>query len=537
MTEHRATEETFDEAFDVVVVGSGGAAMSTALAAADEGASVVILEKQEVIGGTTGVSGGVLWVPQNHHLEAEGLADSRDDAISYIRAIAGSREHDPSLVERFVDTAPTVLRFLESASPLRTQRVVNLIDYYAAIIDRVPGCKPFSRSVEPLPYPARDELGPEWADKVAARSTLLSLGASTTLNEDLSGGFDLHRDELARRERDGIRVKGAALIACLLRAVLDRGADVRTASPVDRLVPGPSGEVAGVELADGHRIAARGGVVLACGGFEWNDEMVQTFLGYEVKPLSPEGNTGDGHVMAMEVGARLGSMTTYWGQGASFDPAIRLPSGGPAPQMMMGLGPGSIIVNRHGRRFMSGGYTYNDFPKPFGNFDQALPGLANAGPAWIVFGPSVRSSIPIMSVGPDDPTPDWIVTADTPDALASEIGVDAAALATTISAYNESAAAGTDPDFGQPHVAPVDGPPFYAIEQWPATLGTSGGCRIDADGRVLGHRHDVIPGLYAAGNTAAAVLGGAYLGGGTPIACGMIFGHHAGRHAAGNRTR
>jgi succinate dehydrogenase/fumarate reductase flavoprotein subunit len=278
-------------------------------------------------------------------------------------------------------------------------------------------------------------------------------------------------------------------------------------------------------------------VILACGGFEWNRDMVLGYLGYDVQPLSPGGNTGDGHLMAMEAGALMGNMWGYWGQGAMFDPAVTLPDGRPAAQMMTGLGPGSIIVNRHGRRFMHGGHTYNDFPKPFGNFDQDYPGFPNRPPGWVIFGASVKERQPILMMRPGEPAPEWLARADTVRELAERVGLDPDVLEDTVSRFNEHAARGQDPDWNSPMPAPVEGPPYYAIEQWPASLGTNGGCRVNADGQVLGHRRTVIDGLYAAGNTSAAVLGGAYVGGGTPIASGATFGYLAGRHAGSRPSR
>lgn len=531
----------WDETTDVLVVGSGGAALTAALSASDAGADVVVLEKEDALGGTTGVSGGVLWIPQNDHLAEAGLEDSREAALAYIRRIADGRALDESLIEVFVDTAPEVLRYLESKTPLRMQLVTNLPDYYGAIRERVPGCQPFSRSVEPVPYAARDELG-EWADRIAARSTLLSLGASTTLVEDLAamGGVSANLDELARREREGIRVKGAALVACLLKGLLDRGVEVRLSSPAKELVVDDQGAVVGLASAspDGTRlVGARKGVVLACGGFEWNRDMVLGYVGYDVQPLSPGGNTGDGHLMSMEAGALMGNMWGYWGQGAMFDPVVTWPDGRPAAQMMTGLGPGSIIVNRHGRRFMHGGHTYNDFPKPFGNFDQDYPGFPNTPPGWVIFGASVKERQAILTMRPGEPAPEWLAQAETVRELAVVIGLDPDVLDETVTRFNRNAARGEDPDWNSPMPKPVEGPPYYAIEQWPASLGTNGGCRINADGQVLGHRRTVIEGLYAAGNTSAAVLGGAYVGGGTPIGSGATFGYLAGRHAGSSPAR
>jgi succinate dehydrogenase/fumarate reductase flavoprotein subunit len=539
----------WDEVVDVVVVGSGGAALVAATLAADGGAKVLVVEKADVIGGTTGVSGGVMWVPCNHHLAEHGLDDSREEALAYVRRIADGRELDPSLIDLFIDTAPQMLDYLEAHTPLRTQLVTTLPDYYGPILDRIPGCKPFSRCVEPLPFPARDQLGAD-ADRIAARSDLLSLGSVTTLVEDVTGADPA---ELARRERAGARVKGAALIAALLKGLLDRGVEVRTSAPADELIVDSNREVVGLTVRDTggtlRSIGARRGVVLACGGFEWNPDMVLAYLGYEVKPISPGSNTGDGHLMAMEAGAKMGNMTSFWGHGAMIDPTIVGRDGRPAPQMIMGLGAGSIIVNQQGRRFMHGGFTYNDFPKAFNNFDQRFPGLPNKPPAWVIFGPSVKDSRAILTMRPTDPAPDWLVQAPTLDELATKIGVDGGVLRQTVSEYNGYVEAGADPEWGDPtqtrqsltgydtSLAPLDGPPWYAIQQWPGTLGTNGGCRLNANAQVLGHRAEVVGGLYAAGNTSAAVLGGAYVGGGTPIACGATFGFIAGRHAAAQPDR
>ena len=122
--------QSWDEVVDVVVVGSGGAALTAAVSAADAGADVLVAEKEDVIGGTTGVSGGVLWVPNNDHLAEAGLTDTREAALAYIRRIADGRALDDSLIEVFVETAPEMLRYLEAKTPLRMQLVTNLPDYY-----------------------------------------------------------------------------------------------------------------------------------------------------------------------------------------------------------------------------------------------------------------------------------------------------------------------------------------------------------------------------------------------------------------------
>lgn len=530
---------SWDVVADVIVIGSGGAAMTAATLAADGGAQVVLLEKADALGGTTGVSGGVMWLPNNHHIAEAGDTDTREDALAYIRRVADGREPDPSLVEVFVDTAPEMLAYLEAKTPLKMQPVKNFPDYYWG--RPLPGVKGQNRSVEPVPFAARAELG-DWADRVATRSTLLTLGASTTLTEDLSGAAMTDpevREQLARREREGIRVKGAAFISALLKGLLDRGVDIRTGHRARDLVV-VDGAVLGVraETADGAvLVGARRGVILACGGFEWNSDMVRGFIGYDIQPLSPGSNTGDGHQMAMEAGARLANMMSFWGQGALFDPAITWPDGSPAAQMNAPLGwPGAFVVNQHGVRFFNENATYNDWPKAFGVFDERYPGFPNKAPGWVIFDEETKRTSPILTVGPGDPVPDWFTTAGSVRELAGAIGVPADALEATLATFNANAAQGGDPEFGRRALRPLSGT-LHALQIFPATLGTNGGCRIDADGRVLGYRREIIDGLYAAGNTSAGVFGWAYVGGGTPIGLGATFGYRAGRHAASRPSR
>jgi hypothetical protein len=235
-----------------------------------------------------------------------------------------------------------------------------------------------------MPWPAGAELG--------ELAKLINYGpwvppAEFSFNEQYEG-LDTP-EAVEQRRREGIRAKGGGLIGPLFKALVDRGVEVRTSIPATRLVTDDTLAVTGVvagPAGNEKRIGARRGVVLACGGFEWNKEMVKTYIGYDVQPMTPWMNTGDGHLMAMEVGAKMGNMTSFFSYGVIYEPFEKGRDGNPLPQMMMGLGAGSIIVNQHGRRFMHGGYTYNDFSHPFGFFDQRNPGYTNKPPAWVIFG-------------------------------------------------------------------------------------------------------------------------------------------------------
>jgi 3-oxosteroid 1-dehydrogenase len=536
---------TWDRVVDVVIVGSGGAALTAATMAHDGGAEVLILEKAEMIGGTTAVSGGAAWLPGNHLMEKAGIADSREDALAYVRRVTGGRVPDPEMLEVYVDTAPEVLRYLEDHTPLKTH-ISPLPDYYWPW--GVPGSRPVpARAVEADPYPVGTEL-PEWAGRLVKRGTLMSLGTATTLTEDLMPQTPELVEELRRREEEDVRPKGAALIARLFKGLLERGVEVRLETPARSLVLGADGQVTGVSAGpDGQewRVGARKGVVLACGGFEWNPELVRAHIGYDVKPLSPPNNVGDGLSMATQAGARLANLDSYWGTPVMFDPEITR-DGELVPQFEWGRGaPSSIVVNRKGVRFANEALPYNDFPKAFGQYDPQAVDFPNTGPGYLIFDDVVRRSQRILSMFPGQPDPEWVTRAPTIGELADRIDVDRDALEATVTRYNDHARKGEDPDFrrhelglmGPGRVAPIEQPPFYAVEIYPGALGTNGGPQIDADGRVRRQGGGVIEGLYAAGNTAANVFGWAYPSGGGTIGNGIVFGFRAGRHVAAQPAR
>jgi succinate dehydrogenase/fumarate reductase flavoprotein subunit len=550
-------ENRWDEIFDVVVVGTGGGGLTAALLAADGGASVVVVEKDEYIGGTTAVSGGDMWIPNNRFVKDK---DSREDAIAYITRLSDGRASDPHMIEVYVDKAPEAFEWLLANTGYDSEPHITLDDYYSVTGDRIPGVRHFPRTCAVKPYPAGKELG--------EKAELINRGPwippdEISFPEQRRG--DVGPEELAQRQREGWRARGGGLIAPLYKGLLDHGVEVRVSTPATRLVTDDDGAVIGlVAGAEGRekRIGARRGVVLACGGFEWNPEMVKTFIGYEVKPMTPWSNTGDGHRMGMEVGAKLGSMTSFFGFGVIYEPWVKGRDGNPLPQMLMGLGAGSIIVNGQGKRFMHGGYTYNDFSHPFGFFDQRNPGYTNKPPAWVIFGAKQieqgvfgsrpgPSSTSTSLTGPDgEEAPDWLKVAGSVRELAGKIGVDPDALEETVSRYNANAEKGEDPDWsdpGQTHVItgpenafkhePIVGPPYGAIQQWPGTIGTNGGLRINEDAQVLGYRTPLIKGLYAVGCTSASVLGAVYPGGGSCVGPTVVTGYLAGRHLAAVPSR
>ncbi len=534
------TETT--NAFDVVVVGSGGAALVAALRARDRGARVAVIEKSDRVGGTTAMSGGVLWVPGNHLMGDVGGRDSRDDALTYLRRVAFGQSTE-ELLAAFVDTAPAMIRYLEKRTPLRFA-AVRRPDYHPEFA----GGTLTGRSLDVEPFDAT-ELG--------AKRPLLRTSPHyppITYRERYAWGRPEKFDWvlIAERIARGTVTLGAALVGGLLKGCLDAGVEVFTEVRARRLVR-PAERVAGVETTDrdGRAITfeATRAVVVASGGFEWNREMGKHFLrGPEQAPATVPWNTGDGILMGTAVGGSLGNMNE-----AAWCPMVRIPGeeydGHPVSRLIVEerSRPGSIIVNRRGRRFVNEATSYNSIVRSFHVFDPEAYDWANL-PAYLVFDDRFRRRYNVTTVMPTDPTPAWMKTADTPEALARALAIDPDAFGATIERFNTFAAKGTDPDVRRgesahdrfngdpehapnPCVGPLATPPFYAVQLFPGTVGTKGGLRCDARARVLDVDGAVIPGLYACGSAMASSMGIGYPSAGGMLGSGMTFGYIAGDEA------
>jgi 3-oxosteroid 1-dehydrogenase len=529
---------------DVAVLGSGAAGLVAAIAAADDGAEVAVFEKSDLLGGTSAISGGIIWMPNNHLQAPAGIEDSRGEALAYLDSLALG-QIDSDMAATFVDTGPEALAYLAERTPCSFHLLAEYPDYHP----EHPGGRPGGgRSIDNGLF-AFGELG-EWADRVRCNRinpVMLSetpLGGATELPPT-----DLIAERVAAR-KNGM---GLGLVGALLRACLDRGVRIRLGAAANHLTV-DKGRVTGVELkvSDGiAHVAARRGVVLATGGFEWNAELCRTFLrGPMTAPAGSPDNTGDGLVMAMNVGARLGNMRNAW-----WVPVTRADGneqwGSPRPHLVLleRTRPGSIMVNRTGRRFCNEAGNYNAMGGVFHQFDPAAFDYPNL-PAWLVFDHRHKLAYDVgsCSAGPD--VADWITTAATLSELADRLGLDGDTLQATVDRFNEHAVLGTDPDFGRgvsaydtfngdrtkPGAAatlgPLDRPPYYAIPIESGSLGTNGGPKTDTRCRVLSSAGGVIPGLYAAGNVMAAPTGMVYGGAGGTLGPALTFGFIAGREAA-----
>jgi 3-oxosteroid 1-dehydrogenase len=532
--------------FDVVVLGTGAAGLVAALAAAEQGASVGLFEKTDRVGGTTAISGGGCWVPCNAQMAASGITDSRDDALRYLASLSFGHIR-PGFAEAFVDDGPRVFQWLESATPLRMKIVSGYPDYHP----ERPGGKPAGgRTLEPELFSFRQLA--DWSDRVVAghRNPHLML-SDTTL-----GGGTGHLDQQvqARREAEDLRGCGAALVGPLLKACLDRGVEPVTASRAQDVVI-DDGRVAGVVVEQpGGAVVVRAtrGVVLATGGFEWDPELVRGFLrGPMTSPASVPANVGDGLLIAMRAGAALDNMPQAW-----WVPVIEIPGDVAFGRQRATLLnrertlPRSIIVNQLGRRFTNEAANYNALGGALHQLDAVRFDYANL-PCWLVFDAGYLARYGFRDVRPAGPAPAWMTQAGSLGELAAAIGVPADALTQTVARWNANVESGDDPDFhrgrsaydvwsgdaaARPRVqatlGPIDEPPYYAVQVRSGTLGTSGGPRTDLQGRVLDTRGQVIPGLFAAGNVAAAPTGMAYGGAGGTLGPIITFAYRAGMAAS-----
>lgn len=548
-----------DAEFDLVVVGSGGGGMVASLAAADAGASVVVLEKRELIGGSTAMSGGVVWIPDHPLLRADGVADSYDDAMAHFEAVVGDVGPCSSRERRhaFLTSGPEMVEFLQREG-VRFERCAGYSDYYS---DEKGGLAT-GRSIEPAPWDGRalGDLLPSLQPGLAA-----GVGLAVKTNEVRTlahwnrtpGAFAtaarvVLRTWAAKARRKALLTNGAALIGQLLAIATARGVPVWTQTPVTGLVV-DDGRVVGVHATRAGRpvtVRARRGVLLAAGGFAHNPELRRRHApDRREQPrwsIANPGDTGDTLQAAMELGARTDLMDEAW-----WLPTPRGGKFGHTTLVDARFRPGAIFVDAAGRRFVNEANSYMEIGRAMYERDRT----ARAVPCWLVFDDGYRRR---YSHGLSRPgkLPKGLLDsgilrrADTLAALAEECGIDADGLTDEVARFNRHAAVGEDPDFGRgasaynramgdpghrpnPSLGPLSRAPYYAVEVVPSDIGTCGGLLTDADARVLGEGDEPIPGLYAAGNITATVLGRHYLGAGASIANTMVFGYRAARHATG----
>ena len=536
--------------FDVVVAGSGAAGMTAALTAAELGLSVVVIEKAGAFGGSTARSGGGIWAPGNAVLRAARVTDTPGQARAYLAHVAGA-EVPASLQQAFLEHGPAMLDLVLARTPLRLAWVPGYADYYP----EAPGGLARGRSVEPvpldsrvlggeLPYLARPYL-PSPVAITQAEYRWLSLGPRHP-RAVVAGGRIAGRALRGRLRGRRVLSLGQALAAGLRAGLAASGVPVWLDTPLTGLEV-RDGRVSGVwarRAGEPVVIRARRGVLIATGGFERNEEMRRRYqrepTGAQWTTGAPD-NTGDGILAGLDLGAAAGLMDDAW-----WGPSIPLP-GGPYFCLAERSLPGCLLVNAAGQRFVNESAPYVDAVHAM--YDANTPENPHI-PAWLVFDQRYRDRYVFAGRPPGKALPRrWyaagaVVRADDLAGLAVAASVAAGGLVKTVTRFNEFAAAGRDEEFGRgdsaydryygdprckpnPNLAPLTRPPFYAVKIVPGDLGTKGGLRTDSRARVLRADGTPIPGLYAAGNASASVMGHSYAGAGATIGPAMTFGYLA----------
>lgn len=537
--------------YDVVVIGSGAAGMTAALTAAKQGLSCVVVEKAATFGGSAARSGAGIWIPNNPVILAAGVPDTPAKAAAYLAAVVGP-DISAARQQAFLGKGPAMISFVMANSPLRFRWMEGYSDYYPEL----PGGLPGGRSIEPAQLDGNilgaelARLNPSYMTVPAGMVVFSADYKWLTLAAVSVKGAAVATECLARGTKAALLgqkplTMGQSLAAGLRAGLLAAQVPVWLNTPLSDLYM-ESGSVTGaVVTGDGAPalVRARRGVVVGSGGFEHNAAMRDQ---YQRQPIGTawtvgaKENTGDGIQAGQRAGAALDLMDDAW-----WGPTIPLPD---QPYFCLAERtlPGGLLVNAAGARFVNEAAPYSDVVHIMYERDATAPDI----PAWLIVDQNYRNRYLFKDVLPTFTFPDaWYQSgaahkAWTLDALAARIGVPAAALRATVNRFNSLAQSGKDTDFQRgdstydhyytdpailPNscLAPLWLAPFYAFKIVPGDLGTKGGMRTDARARVLRPDGSVIPGLYAAGNASAAVMGHSYAGAGSTIGPAMTFGYIA----------
>lgn len=556
---------TSHDTYDVIVVGGGAAGLTAACVAAAEHQSVLLLEQASTIGGTTAISGGMVWIPVNDKMVAAGLDDNLDAARNYLRRTVPPAEDDR--LEVFLTEGPKAVRYLEAKTSLRLRPVKKYPDYYPDL----PGATMGGRVLEPEPFDGR-QLGkffsllrdplPEFTlfgGMMISREDIPHLRrAGRSLRSALHVGQLLVRYGLQRlsNRRGTTLYLGNALAARLLKSALDLGVELRTGTSVLKLL-NENGRVSGVTASSSGgvgELSAKKAVILATGGISHDSSLRARYVPALAGTLSATVDYAaarSGASLADGVGGRLSAETqdgAFWVPSSTF--TRHDGSQGVFPHTVTDRSkPGLIAVDANGRRFANEAVSYHEFVKA-----QLAAGSA-AVPAFLICDKRFVWKYGLGRVKPfsisvaSEVASGYLKKSSTLAGLADALGVPSASLAETILAYNKSARDGADPAFGRggdayqrhlgdaenlpnPCVAPIENGPFYAIAVYPSDLGMAAGLVTDANARVLSRDGSFIAGLYACGNDMASVMNGAYPGPGITLGPAITFGYIAARDAS-----
>lgn len=545
---------------DVLVVGSGGAGLTTALVAAKHGLKVLLIEKTDRFGGTTALSGGGVWAPGNPVARDAGLQDSISDAAIYARHMVGAALRE-DLLNAFLQTAPELIAYLHRDTPVKLQ-LIPMPEYDPD----APGALGHGRVLGPVEFDGRElgpllgKLRPPLAEfnapfgmmvSLADVPDLLATGQSFGPTMRVAGMFARYAWQRLLHGRGTRLTMGSALVGRLLKGVLDAGVELRCSCALVGLdVEG--GRVVGalMESSEGRvRVRARRGVMLATGGFSADPALRNLHFPYADQHVSiaPPGNTGDGIRLAQSVGAAMESpnnSNASWIVCSLYErpgrPTVKFPH-----FFLDKPKPGCIAVNARGERFG------NEASRLF---TEAMHSSGSV-PAWLICDRPFLKKYGLGLVMPGGVglkryrRDGYLIEAPTLALLAEAIGIPPAEFEETVKRFNEHALQGRDPDFdrgvstfdrstGDPthrpnaSLGPILAPPFYAVKIFPGDTSTTIGLKVDARARVTAQDGNPIPGLYASGLDMNSLWRGSPPANGCYNTLSLTFGYIAARDMA-----
>ena len=559
-----------DDEYDLIVVGAGAAGLTAACTAAALGRRVLVLEHSERVGGTAAISGGMIWIPNNHKMREAGLPDSLESAREYLRHVVP--DFGRERMETFITRGDEVIRFLEAHTSVKLQPVRRYPDYYPD----TPGATAGGRVLEPVPFDGRS-LGADFALLRDPLPEFLLFGGMMVSREDFpilrrvghspralwhaAKLLARYASQRLRAHRGTTLVLGNALAARLFKSARDLGVEISLGASVKSIIMDGQ-RVAGVRVALGSKtkdLRARHGVILATGGMSHHPDLRRDYVPEPAGNLSATSRSGaasGGAHLARRIGGLLSPVSSsvddalaFWVPVSTF----RRTDGSLAmfPHTVTDRAkPGLVAVNKEGLRFVNEAVSYHEFVRA------QLRNPRQCVPAWLVCDRRFLWKYGLGRVRPfalstrAERESGYLKHASTIEALARKLGVPVQGFVETMRNFNEHARRGEDPEFGRgsniyqrhlgdgdhqpnPCVAPIEHAPFYAVEVRPADLGMSAGVMTDEWARALNVDGIPIEGLYACGNDMHSVMNGAYPGPGITLGPALVFGYLAASHACG----